>query len=467
MVGFEGGDLSGAWEIKSGAVMTATGVASKRQVGSDILNNGKFRWSTTEQLQGGNGSVFTNNGVLEATESAVFNWNFGAQHQLTNNASGTVRATSNATLNIGAVALTSHGGLFEADAGSSIAYSGTSNRFNDGTRFTGLNRVTGSARFVDTITSNDLRFVSGTQTGGDGVTVGSRGRLAGVVGFEGGDLSGAWEIKSGAVMTATGVASKRQVGSDLVNNGTITWSSDAALQGGNGSRLLNNGRFELASDADLTWNFGGQARFDNAGLLLKSAGTGDSSLTGLALTNTGTIDLRSGSMSLPANFINDGTLTGSDTFNVVGTLLNNGHLAPGSSPGTLTINGGYQQSAPGTLDIELQSSLSHDLLLISGNASLAGTLGIGCFANCSYAVGDEILILDAVGQLSGSFASVIMTGFATGAFDVVYDTLNDRVLLRVTEAVTAAAVPLPGGGLLLLGGLVSLGAMARRRRVAH
>ncbi|CAN0451842.1 unnamed protein product, partial [Phaeothamnion confervicola] len=185
-VGFEGGDLSGAWEIMAGAVMTGSGATTKRQVNSDILNNGTFRWATTQQLQAGNSSLFTNNGLVEVTESAIFNWNFGGQHQLINNASGTVRATNNAALNIAALALTSHGGLFEAGAGSSIEYSGTSNRFNDDTRFVGLNRVTGSARFVDDISSDDLRFIGGTQTGGDGVTPGSRARLAGVVGFEGG-----------------------------------------------------------------------------------------------------------------------------------------------------------------------------------------------------------------------------------------------------------------------------------------
>lgn len=198
-------------------------------------------------------------------------------------------------------------------------------------------------------------------------------------------------------------------------------------------------------------------------MLVKTAGAGDSSLASLALTNTGTIDVRAGSISLPNNFVNAGTLSGTGAFNVAGTLLNNGHIAPGASPGTLTLNGSFQQSALGSFDVELENSFSHDLFLISGNATLAGTLGLSCFASCSYAVGDEIVILDAIGQLSGSFTSVLMSGFASGAFDVIYDTVNDRVLLRATEIVTAA-VPLPGSVNLMLGGLVLLGAMFTRRR---
>ena len=78
-------------------------------------------------------------------------------------------------------------------------------------------------------------------------------------------------------------------------------------------------------------------------------------------------------------------------------------------------------------------------------------------------MGDEIVILDAIGQLSGSFTSVLMSGFASGAFDVIYDTVNDRVLLRATEIVTAA-VPLPGSVNLMLGGLVLLGSVVARKR---
>ena len=324
--------------------------------------------------------------------------------------------------------------------------------------------MTSSARFVDAIASDNLRLVSGTQTGGDG-SAGSFGRFTGQVGWQAGDLNGQLEIASGATLTANVAGNKRQVGALLVNNGTILWSSDDSLQGGNSSRLVNHGRLEIASDADLTWSFGGQARLDNDGLLVKSAGAGDTSLATLALSNTGVIDLRSGSISLPANFVNDGTLMGTGTFNVSGTLLNNGHIAPGASPGTLTINGAFQQSTLGTLDIELENTSIHDLLLISGNTSLAGALGLSCFANCSYAIGDEIVILDAVGQLTGSFSSVVMSGFASGAFDVIYDSLNDRVLLRVTETATSA-VPVPGAAVLMLGGLVALGRMARRRVIA-
>ena len=461
-VGYEGGDLTGAWEIQSGATMTASGATTKRQVGSDIVNNGSFRWSTTAMLQGGNSSVFTNNGLLEVTQSALFQHIFGGQPSYTNNGSGTVRATNNATFTLGSVGLTSNGGTFEAHAGSAIIYAGSTNRFNGGTRFIGDNAVTGSARFVDVIQSDSLRFVSGSQAGGDG-NPGSRGRLAGQVGYEGGDLTGAWEIRSGATMTASGATTKRQVGSDIVNNGRFVWTNATTLQGGNSSVFTNNGRFEFRGDGSMTHNFGGAPRLDNNGLLAKTGGAGVSSLAGVILSNAGTMDVRSGAIALPTNFVNAGTLMGTGAFNVAGTLTNNGHVAPGASPGTLTINGNYLQSALGTLDTELENLSAFDLLVINGNASLNGTLALSCFSLCDFQIGDEVVILDATGQLSGTFASVTLSGFGSGAFDVIYDTVADRVLLRITENVTPQ-VPEPETYALMLGGLGLVAWMARRRR---
>ncbi len=288
VLGWTGGDLTGSWTLNAGTTLVASGATVKRQLGSTIVNNGTFRWSTTQQLQGGNGSLFTNNALVEVTESAVFNWNFGGQHQFVNAASGTVRATNNATLNISAIGLTSDGGLFEAITGSAIEYSGTSNRFNDGTRFVGLNRVTGSARFVEAIASDDLRFVSGTQTGGDGVTLGSRARLSGVVGFEGGDLAGAWEIKAGAIMTGSGASTKRQVGADIINNGTFRWATTQQLQGGNGSLFTNNALMEVTESAVFNWNFGNQHQLiNNASGTVRATNNANLNISAIALTSDG------------------------------------------------------------------------------------------------------------------------------------------------------------------------------------
>lgn len=78
-------------------------------------------------------------------------------------------------------------------------------------------------------------------------------------------------------------------------------------------------------------------------------------------------------------------------------------------------------------------------------------------------MGDVVTILDSDGDLSGTFASITLNGFASGAFNVIYDTAADRVQLLVTQAVTAA-VPEPGTYALWLAGLGALGYVVRRRR---
>jgi hypothetical protein len=125
----------------------------------------------------------------------------------------------------------------------------------------------------------------------------------------------------------------------------------------------------------------------------------------------------------------------------------------------LAISGNFAQTAAGVFDVDLNTLGANDLLNVSGTAMLGGTLALRCFAACSLAVGDSIVILDSVGDLSGSFASMTMTGFGGGAFSVVYDTIGDRVLLQVTQTVTA--VPEPGTWAMLLAGM---GLLALRRR---
>ena len=54
-------------------------------------------------------------------------------------------------------------------------------------------------------------------------------------------------------------------------------------------------------------------------------------------------------------------------------------VAPGASPGKLTVNGDYTQGAGGTLQVEIDGTTQdtqYDHLAVTGNASLGGTLAI-------------------------------------------------------------------------------------------
>jgi hypothetical protein len=212
-----------------------------------------------------------------------------------------------------------------------------------------------------------------------------------------------------------------------------------------GAVLNNEGVFDFQESASIVYNGGTLPTFNN--------------------TSTGTVQVAAGkTATIGGNiaFVQNGTLTGDGAF-TISALTNAGHVKPGDGIGELTINGNYTQNALGVLDIQITSLASFDLLSINGTAALDGMLALSCLGACSMAIGDEIVILDSTGNLTGTFlGGVSLSGFATGAFDVVYDDVNDLVLLRVTDTVTA--VPEAETWAMLLVGLGLVGFAARRKQ---
>src|SRR5439155_15389763 len=104
-----------------------------------------------------------------------------------------------------------------------------------------------------------------------------------------------------------------------------------------------------------------------------------------------------GSIASALTLVNAGGLLGGD--GVVGgvgsSLVNSGIVSPGNSPGTLTIGGSYTQTAGGTLRIEVAGlgMSEHDLLVVKGTASLAGTLQVIRLSGFQLHVGDQITFL--------------------------------------------------------------------------
>lgn len=134
-----------------------------------------------------------------------------------------------------------------------------------------------------------------------------------------------------------------------------------------------------------------------SGATLNSGGTG-SSVSG------GTLQV-DGSHSGSAALTGAGVLTGTGT--IAGTLTNtSGTVRPGSSPGTLTISGGFTQGAGGTLEVDIAGTspgTQFDVLAVSGHAVLDGTVAVqGSF---DPQLADTFQFLTS-GSRSGAFAAV-------------------------------------------------------------
>jgi fibronectin-binding autotransporter adhesin len=156
----------------------------------------------------------------------------------------------------------------------------------------------------------------------------------------------------------------------------------------------------VASSASLTGNFA-------AGQTVKVPGTLHSAPFG----NAGTIALEGGTVNT-STLTNSGRLTGVGT--VTGSVDNqSGAVAPGASPGTLTVNGSYTQGAGGSLEIEIAGTGAgqFDKLVVAGNATLGGTLALDLvdgYAD-SAAIGDRVSFLTYGGTRTNPFATTTVT----------------------------------------------------------
>jgi hypothetical protein len=119
----------------------------------------------------------------------------------------------------------------------------------------------------------------------------------------------------------------------------------------------------------------------------------------------------SGKLVTPTVLVNSqGVLSGQGT--IEGNVLNQGEVRPGTSPGTLTIDGDFVQGSNGELMIEVASAASFDRLVATDQLQVDGTLKVVLIGS-SPAAGNTFDILD-WGSLGGTFADVDLPSLAPG-----------------------------------------------------
>ena len=101
-----------------------------------------------------------------------------------------------------------------------------------------------------------------------------------------------------------------------------------------------------------------------------------------------------------------GVLQGGGTID--GDLTNDGEIDLGGTSTTVTVNGNYSQTNSGTLLAGLGSPAIYGQLLVTGNASLDGTLTAELVDNFTPALGDQFPVLT-FGSVNGDFATKNLT----------------------------------------------------------
>ena len=238
---------------------------------------------------------------------------------------------------------------------------------------------------------------------------------------------------------------------------TFTNNGDISIQGGGSiflttKAILNNtasGVINLEIGNSQLGGLGALPHVINNEGLIQSNITGSNASAKISaqLSNSGVLDIIQNGL----DFIGAGSLTNnaSGVIKGNGTLtltsdpadfVNNGTVAPGASPGVLTIVNGYSSNATALLQVELNGNnqgIDYDLLSVSGDVSLDGDIEV--LLGFAPAIGDTFTVLNTL-SLNDTINSCNLPATTTASFDGVdYEfsvgcTSDDEVVLSVTDS---------------------------------
>jgi T5SS/PEP-CTERM-associated repeat protein len=267
---------------------------------------------------------------------------------------------------------------------------------------------------------------------------------------------GRLNLINGAVATTGGfgVGTFGATGEVLVAGGSTL---DAA-----GEMIISRGTLDVQNGGHLNVTIG------NSFIGGEADGRATISGAGSRWTNSGNLYVRDGSLvvgvgafvSAPLVAVSEnGILKGSGT--ISGTVINDGVVAPGLSPGILQVDGDFTQNEGGRLELEvggLTPGVEYDQLLVSGSLSLAGAVELTFVGGFHPSIGDtfDLFRYDEMADVSPTLLIQAPSGF-----EFAQSAMNGVL------SVTVSAVPEPVTLSLLACGIVCLAGGAVRRAARH
>jgi hypothetical protein len=108
---------------------------------------------------------------------------------------------------------------------------------------------------------------------------------------------------------------------------------------------------------------------------------------------------------------------------VIGNVVNVGAISPGNSPGTLTINGNFTQGPAGIFNVQIFGPQNYSRLIVTGHASLDGTLQLTLASGFRPTPGESFTVLTAGQGISGTFRTIssntpVNVSYGNGVVDV-------------------------------------------------
>ncbi|RZN16829.1 autotransporter outer membrane beta-barrel domain-containing protein, partial [Bradyrhizobium sp. Leo121] len=354
-----------------------------------------------------------------------------------------IGTTSNATpwsINGGTLSVASNGSLGAGAAG--LSFDGGALRVT-GTGFPVLARTITlgpGGGTIDVADSTHTLLQSGVISGTGALTKAGPGSL----------LLSAANSYSGGTTIADG--SVTLAAADALGTGGLTMAGGTLNVGGfdlrlpylqgSAGRISNN----VAGSATLSVGSGSFKGYleDGVGrlsLVKETSGTltleGNSAYTGSTLVNEGKLVVNGSIASSSGVTVAAGArLGGSGALPT--TVVNGGILAPGNSPGTLTVNGNLTLGAGSVYEAEIQGAVS-DRINVTGTAALAGTLKIIPLGG-PYVFNTPYTLLSAAGGRTGTFSPVDVTGTFGVGVAMAMDYTPTDVQLTLTPQQLAPTV---------------------------
>ncbi|MBD1211906.1 MAG: SBBP repeat-containing protein, partial [Dolichospermum circinale Clear-D4] len=265
---------------------------------------------------------------------------------------------------------------------------------SSGTQTLNNNGFTLTLNGASTVGANGvLNLTSGTINGTGALTV------SGKLNWSGGTLSGTGKKTiSGALNLSNDLTLSTTT---LETTGTTVWTGNGTLNTSSAA-IWNNtstGTIDLQSDADFSYNNSGtKTTFNNAGTFTKSNGTTtDESYISGFFNNTGTVQVKAGTLNLSGGGTNTGSfsidagatlrITAGYNFNTGNSITGAGNFNIESGSGTTTVNAASTWSAPvnlisgtltgaGALTISNKLNWSGGTLSGTGKKTISGALNL-------------------------------------------------------------------------------------------
>ncbi|NET29859.1 cadherin-like domain-containing protein, partial [Okeania sp. SIO1I7] len=360
---------TGTTTIVAGTTANISGTDQKSLTERTFTNESTVTWTGTGNISAQDGATFNNIGTFDIQNSESFFGDFDGSTSFNNSGTITKTLSTGATdfednvfnntgtvdAQIGSILLGNGGtstGTFNTAEGAVVEFDGGTHNLNQGAAFTGEGTtiVSGGTFSVGGATTDTINAVNFEQSGG---TVNGPGNLntTGTFEWSGGTQGGVGSTTIGAAGTLniTGNFGQTIDERTIDNNGTTNWSGTGNINANNGAIFNNNGTFNISNNATYNGDFSSTAeQFNNAGSVVKTS-AGDTQFEDVVFTNSGTIELQEGNLSVVREtFVSDGgTIT-----EVNGTVdLTETDVVAQNTVPTLDVNAGLTIEDGATLPI--------------------------------------------------------------------------------------------------------------------